>query len=332
MTSDRERTRQRLVRLSLPPQDEISTAAPRFVPVRPTSESAAYVPTVSAADAPATAARAEGVALRQRAVAAAVTSYTAAHGHPVEHDSGDGDATERRWATPARAATAVVLVLILLCAAVVLHAVRRAPDAVAQLTPPLPPAQGQEARPGEPSPADVDGASPGTGSDVPAVAAGGDGAAGDGAAAAPDVVVHVVGQVHDPAVVTLPGGSRVADAVAAAGGSTPDADLAALNLARVLLDGEQVVVPRPGEQIPAVTATGAATGADPRAGSSVAVLDLNTADEAALDDLPGIGPVLAQRIIEWRAEHGGFTTVEELREVAGIGSTVLESLRDLVRV
>jgi competence protein ComEA len=155
----------------------------------------------------------------------------------------------------------------------------------------------------------------------------------DGAAGAPDasaaaeaaaaqVVVHVVGAVAAPGVLRMPAGSRVVDALAAAGGATPDADLAALNLARVLVDGEQVVVPRPGE---------AAAVAPSGAGVAPGLVDLNSADVAALDALPGIGPVLAARIVEHRDERP-FAAVDELGDVAGIGPTLLERLRPLVRV
>lgn len=129
------------------------------------------------------------------------------------------------------------------------------------------------------------------------------------------VVVHVVGEVHRPGLVRLPPGARVADALDAAGGATEGADLAAVNLARVLADGEQVVVPAPG-----TTATGPPG------------IDLNTADAAALDALPGIGPVLAARIVAWRETNGRFSTVDELAEVAGIGPALLAGIKDQVRV
>jgi competence protein ComEA len=133
------------------------------------------------------------------------------------------------------------------------------------------------------------------------------------------VVVHVVGAVVVPGVVRLPVGSRVVDALAAAGGATADADLARLNLARVLVDGEQVVVPRPGDAPPTAAARSPAGGGD--------LVDLNTASLAQLDELPGVGPVLAQRIVDRRP----FTSVDELDEVSGVGPTLLERLRPLVR-
>lgn len=144
----------------------------------------------------------------------------------------------------------------------------------------------------------------------------GTGAARPAESGSAEVVVHVVGEVERPGVVHLPAGSRVTDALDAAGGATAGADLAAVNLARVLADGEQVVVPGPGSD-------DAADGG---------ALDLNRADAAALDALPGIGPVLAARIVAWRAEHGRFTSVDELAEVSGIGPALLDGLRGLVRV
>jgi competence protein ComEA len=134
------------------------------------------------------------------------------------------------------------------------------------------------------------------------------------------LVVHVVGQVQNPGLVELPDGSRVADAITAAGGATDQADLAALNLARLLGDGEQILVPIPGETVPQAGA------------ASSGLLDLNTADESALEELPGIGPVLAGRIVAWRQQHGRFSSVDELVEVAGIGPAILAQIRDLVRV
>jgi competence protein ComEA len=126
-----------------------------------------------------------------------------------------------------------------------------------------------------------------------------------------EVVVAVAGKVARPGLVRLPAGSRVDDAVRAAGGALPGADVALLNLARKLVDGEQVLV-----------------GVDPPAGAPAAptagpaasgLVNLNTATAADLDALPGIGPVLAQRIVQWRSEHGRFARVEQLREVTGIG-------------
>lgn len=142
------------------------------------------------------------------------------------------------------------------------------------------------------------------------------------------VVVHVVGQVKHPGVVALTAGSRVADALKAAGGSLLGADLSAVNLARLLVDGEQIRVPKPGEVVPQVVG-GSAGSSGPSAGSPV---NLNTADLAALDTLPGVGPVLAQRILDWRAGHGRFSRVDELGEVSGIGDKLLAQLTPKVTV
>ncbi len=146
-------------------------------------------------------------------------------------------------------------------------------------------------------------------------------------AALPEVVVSVAGRVARPGLVRLPDGTRVADALAAAGGALPGTDLLGLNIARRLSDGEQVLVgvaPPPGQP-----ADGAALGT--AAGTSRKV-DLNAATLEQLDVLPGVGPVTAQHILDWRAAHGRFTSVDQLREVDGIGPARLARLKDLVRV
>lgn len=138
------------------------------------------------------------------------------------------------------------------------------------------------------------------------------------------LTVHVAGAVHRPGVVTLPHGARVTDAIDEAGGARPDAVLAALNLARVLEDGERVLVPSPDD--PEVPSAG---GAGERTDGRV---DLNRATAAQLEELPGIGPVLAQRIVDHREDHGPFTEVGDLREVPGIGERTFQSLAELVAV
>ncbi len=167
------------------------------------------------------------------------------------------------------------------------------------------------------------------------------GAPGSGALRAAWVVVHVVGQVARPGVVQLPAGSRVTDAITRAGGPTRTADLAAVNLARLVVDGEQIRVPKPGEQLGSLPGGAGAGGAGgggaggtggSAAGGGTAVVNLNTADLAALDTLPGVGPVLAQRILDWRSEHGSFTSVDELAEVSGIGEKIFAQLQTLVAV
>lgn len=151
------------------------------------------------------------------------------------------------------------------------------------------------------------------------------------------VVVDVVGQVRRPGVVELPAGSRVNEAVAAAGGVLRGADVAQVNMARVVVDGEQVVVPRPGQSLspaagPAVTGPAVAAPVPGAPARPTAAVDLNTATLGELDTLPGVGPVLAQRILDWRAEHGRFASVDELGEVSGIGEAVLARVQPLVRV
>lgn len=171
------------------------------------------------------------------------------------------------------------------------------------------------------------------GSPSTAAAAGSPSSAGPGTASAGVggiVVVDVVGQVGRPGLVSLPAGSRVADAITAAGGATPEADVSLLNQARLVIDGEQIRVPRPGEVIaaaPGAAGGGAAGGAG---GGVGALVSLNSADLATLDGLPGVGPVLAQRILDWRSEHGRFTSVEELGEVSGIGDKLMSQLRPRV--
>ncbi|MGO4603525.1 ComEA family DNA-binding protein [Terrabacter sp. 2YAF2] len=151
-----------------------------------------------------------------------------------------------------------------------------------------------------------------------------------------ELVVHVVGQVVRPGLVRLRPGARLADAIAAAGGERPGADLAALNLARLVIDGEQIRVPGPGEApapgsgMAGPPGSGGGAGVPGSPSGSGAPVSLNSADVAALDALPGVGPVLAQRIIDWRTQHGRFTSVDELGEVSGIGDKLLAQLRPKV--
>lgn len=155
--------------------------------------------------------------------------------------------------------------------------------------------------------------------------------AAEGSAEAPPtqtLVVSVIGLVVTPGLVSVPDGARVADVIRAAGGALPEADLSTVNLARVVVDGEQIAVGIPGvgpPEGPSPPDSGADSG-------SGALLDLNAADPAALEELPGIGPVLAQRIVDHREEVGGFSSVEELREVSGIGPAVYADIVDLVTV
>jgi competence protein ComEA len=151
-------------------------------------------------------------------------------------------------------------------------------------------------------------------------------AAGAGVTGLPSsrVVVDVVGAVRRPGLYRLAHGSRIADALTRAGGATAKADLAQVNLAAPLADGEQVVVPRRGAGIAAPGA-----GSAP-AGGPAAPVQLSTATLEQLDSLPGVGPVTAQKILDYRQEHGAFQSVDELDAVSGIGPKRLEQLRELV--
>jgi competence protein ComEA len=167
------------------------------------------------------------------------------------------------------------------------------------------------------------------------------GGSGGGSATGPGVVVHILGAVAHPGLYELDSGARGVDAVAAAGGFTKKADQSALNLARFLSDGEQIVVPKLGESPPPAggsaggsTAAGGAAGgaASGGAGSLAGLVNLNTAEQADLETLPRIGPALAQRILAWREENGRFSSVDDLKSVTGIGDKTFAGLADLVTV
>ncbi|MGE2728922.1 ComEA family DNA-binding protein [Mycolicibacterium vaccae] len=156
------------------------------------------------------------------------------------------------------------------------------------------------------------------------------------------VVVSVVGLVRTPGLVTLPPGSRIADALDAAGGAVDGADVLGLNMARRVTDGEQIVVgidAPPGQpahlgssvvsESPAAAPPGAET---EKPGAATGLVDLNSATAEQLDVLPGIGPVTAAAIVAWRDANGPFQSVDQLGEVDGIGPARLDKLRDLVRV
>lgn len=172
----------------------------------------------------------------------------------------------------------------------------------------------------------------------PAPGVGVPGSVGPAEPAGGPVVVHVAGLVAKPGVVQVPAGSRVIDAIEAAGGATDEADLTPINLARVLADGEQVLVaaaPPPGAPPTVVGGSSqpSRATAGPTAGATPgALINLNTASVAELETLPGVGPTLAGRIVQWRDEHGGFSTVDELHEVAGIGEQRFGEIAPLVTV
>jgi competence protein ComEA len=152
-------------------------------------------------------------------------------------------------------------------------------------------------------------------------------AAGRPGAAREHVYVHVAGAVRRPGLFRVPAGSRVAAAVARAGGPVPKADLTLVNLAARVQDGQQVVVPGPGVAAPAAAGAETATGgALPGVKPSLA-----TATPEQLEELDGIGETLAERIIEYRDAHGGFRSLDELREVEGIGEKRFESLREALQ-
>jgi competence protein ComEA len=144
------------------------------------------------------------------------------------------------------------------------------------------------------------------------------------ASAAVPVLVDVAGWVRDPGVYTFDGGARVVDAIEAAGGARPGAELSALNLAAPLVDGTQVLVPKAGEAPP----PGVASGGDVPG----ALVNVNTATATELETLPGIGEVIAQAIVDHRTENGPFASVDELLDVTGIGDATLENIRELVTV
>ncbi len=230
-----------------------------------------------------------------------------------------------RWGVTPRAALALLVVALLVAAGLVVRAavttpeetVQPAIDPAAASVPAAGPSGEQPAPAGSPPPGGLPPQQP------------------DASASPGPMAVHVVGAVVAPGVVEVAAGSRVADAVSAAGGLTAEADPAGVNLARPIGDGEQVVVPRPGETAPtpAAPAGGGGTGARTAAGGAVGgLVDLNAAGTTELDALPGIGPVLAQRIVDFREANGPFTSVEEIVEVPGIGDAVLASLTPLVRV
>lgn len=247
----------------------------------------------------------------------------------------DTPGVRRRWAFSLPAAVLAVCLLLGCGAAIVLFR-DRAPVPVASIELSPVAADPSFAAEGSGSPRGTSSAS----AAPPASALpSGSGEAGGGPAT---TVVHVAGAVQRPGVVRLAPGSRIVDAVDAAGGTAADADLAGVNLAALVEDGAMVLVPRIGEGAPSPAATGgnAAQGSAPGANGSVpsaeggasGSINLNTADSTQLQTLPRVGPVLAERIIAWRTEHGSFSRPEDLDAVPGIGEAMMAALLPLVTV
>jgi competence protein ComEA len=276
----------------------------------------------------------------RRSASGVAAAYAAAHGHPTDPRPEQG---ARRWALTGTTAVVAVVAVLLLGVGVAALSLRG--DGVEPLT--QVEVHGEVAGMQDEGP----GSTPATsGAAAPAAQPGSGAAAGAGSAAggttatgAPPgdgLLVHVVGEVAEPGLVTVPDGARVADALTAAGGTTRRADLAAVNLARTVVDGEQLYVPRPGEPVPGAAAPGAGGAASGVGGQSAsggesgagATVDINTADATALEALPGVGPSIAQAIVEWREANGQFASVDELEDVPGIGPATLAEIRDTARV
>lgn len=235
---------------------------------------------------------------------------------------------------PALAVAGVVVAVVVVVATVLL----RRPAPIEERLPLAAGSSEQPATPLSPSSPSPTSGSPSSGSaEAASPGAVSPGSSADAAGGA-QLVVHVAGAVAAPGVVRLSTGSRVVDAVTAAGGLRADADPDRVNLAAPLTDGQRVVVPVLGQPLPAEVTTGPGTGASDGTGSTgggaaaSGPIDLNTATAEQLDTLPGVGPSTATAILDHRAAEGPFDSVDGLLDVRGIGEAKLEALRDLVTV
>nr|WP_304661134.1 helix-hairpin-helix domain-containing protein [Arthrobacter sp. zg-Y844] len=260
----------------------------------------------------------------------------------VEPSGDSHPGSRRRWAFSLPAAVLAVCLLLGSGAAIVLFRDRGpVPVASIDLSPPAadPSSALVASAPAEGSGSPRGTSSPASATPAPSAVPSNPGEPGGGPAT---TVVHVAGAVQRPGVVRLAPGSRIVDAVEAAGGTAADADLAGVNLAALVEDGAMVLVPRIGENPPRTAGTGgpaadgsasgaAGSGARAEDGASGSV-NLNTADSTRLQTLPRVGPVLAERIIAWRTEHGRFSRPEDLDAVPGIGEAMMAALLPLVTV
>lgn len=245
---------------------------------------------------------------------------------PDDHDGGVLDRVAARFPVRAdpgrRTVLALAAVVVVVALGVAVWLLGHRPDAV-PVSARVPSVAGSELAPSGSAPAVRSSSS----------AASFSAAAAASSSSAALVVVDVAGKVRRPGVYRLPAGSRVDDAIRAAGGALRGVDLGALNLAAVLVDGQQVAVGRPAAAGPGPVATGGAPAPGaPSGGSAGAPVNLNSATLEQLEGLPGIGPALGQRILDYRTEHGSFASVDDLNDVSGIGDVTFERLKPLVTV